>query len=855
MGAEKQLASWNRIVEYLRTLDQLSDRLVVQEAGTTTLGRPYLLAILSTPETVANLRVYQDMQKKLGDPRRTSPEEADRIVREGKAVVLIGLNVHSNEIGSSQFGNDLVYRLATEQSAWVENVLENVIVLIVPSQNPDGQQMIVDWYKQNLDTPYEDSPLPELFHTYAGHDNNRDSYMLTQAETRILNHITYTDWLPEAYLDIHQMSSLRSRIFVPPFKDPPNPNVDPLVWNEVAILGQAMAAKLNEAGKIGVMWGDQYSAFWQGANSTNPWWHNIVALLTETASSRTATTVVQTVARPGARAINAELAEVDLAQVPPQSILPAPTDTQYRMNYPRPWMGGPWSPANVVEYEALSTYGLLEAVANNREMLKRNFYLMNRRTIEEFRDGRPYAFVVPAEQRDPVAVAKLLSLIQAQAGEVRRAEAPFVAKGRQFPTGTYVVLLSQPAGRWIKDLLEPQTYPDTRSSSSTAPIDYPYDVTAWSLGMLMGVETIEIDVPFEADLKSMTSTVVAPAGVVTGSGNTFIIGHEMNNSIVAMNRLLKAGAAIDWAHDELTIEGRTYQPGAIIVRNAPRGLIDAIARELSLDVRAVTDGPALDKTLTIRSPRVGVFEPWGGAVDSGWTRWLFEQYELPFTQIRNADVLTPNLQHRFDVIVFPEMLPSDILSGLQGKNVRPEQRGGIGAQGVRNLRRFVEAGGTIVTLGNSAQFAMQQFDLPVRNVVRDLNIDVFFCPGSILRAQIDTWHPVGYGMPVTADVMFFNNLALLPASPPLAAVATAIATYPSDPLLRSGWIIGENHLHGAAASMEVAVGGGRVIMHAFRVQHRGQTWGTFKLLFNSIFYGPAVATPAPPPTFNAVQRR
>jgi hypothetical protein len=853
MGAETKLADWSRMAQYLRVLDRASDRLVVHQAGTTTMGRPYLLAILSTPDTVANLRAYQDMQKKLADPRRTSQAEADRIAREGKAVVLIGMNVHSNEISGSQAANDLIYRLATEKSAWVDNVLNNAVVLIIPSQNPDGQQMVVDWYAENLDTPFADSPLPELFHKYAGHDNNRDSYMLTQPETQILNRITYKDWLPEVYLDVHQMSSTRARIFVPPFKDPPNPNVEPLIWSEVGILGQAMGAKLNEAGKPGVMWGDQYTGFWEGANSTNPWWHNIVALLTETASARLATMVMQERARPGLRATTREAQEVDVAHLPAQDALPAPADTQYRMNYPRPWLGGPWSPADVVEYQTLSTYGLLEAVANNREMLKRNFYLMNRRTVEEFRGGRPYAFVIPPEQRDPVAAAKLLSLIQAGAGEVHRAETPFVADGRRFPAGSHVVTLAQPFGRWLKDLLEPQVYPDTRPPAA-AYMDYPYDVTAWSLGMLMGVDTVQVEEPFDAKLTLLTLDVEAPAGTVTGNGSTFIIGHETNNSIVAMNRLLSARADIEWAHDDITVEGRTYKPGAIIVRNAPRQLLEAMARDLKLNVQAVTRAPERDRTLAIRAPRVAVFEPWGGAIDSGWTRWLFEQYELPYTQIRNVDVLAPNLQLRFDVVVLPEMPAADILNGLQGRNVKPEHRGGIGQIGVRNLRRFVETGGTLVTLGNSAQFALQQLELPVRNVVRDLGTDSFFCPGSILRVEVDTRHPVGYGMPDEADAVFFNNLALAPVSPP-GDIATSIARYPRAPLLRSGWLVGENRIQGAAASMEVAVGGGRVIMHAFRVQHRGQTWGTFKLLFNSVFYGPAAATSAPSPTFNAAVRR
>ncbi|MCA1563707.1 MAG: hypothetical protein LC804_26830 [Acidobacteria bacterium] len=280
MGAERKLAAWDRIVEYFAAVDRGSDRVVVQEIGKTTMGKPYIMAIVSSPDTVADLARYQDMQKRLADPRKTPAEEAARIAREGKAVLLIGTNVHSTEIGNSQMVNKLIHKLATERSPWIDHVLENVILLLIPSQNPDGQQMVVDWYNRNLNTPYEDSPLPELYHKYIGHDNNRDNYMLTQVETQHLTRVTYKDWLPEVYLDKHQMGSSRARIFVPPFKNPPNPNIDPLVWSEVNLLGQGMAAKLHEAGKTGVIWGEQYTGFWQGANSTNPWWHNMIALLT-----------------------------------------------------------------------------------------------------------------------------------------------------------------------------------------------------------------------------------------------------------------------------------------------------------------------------------------------------------------------------------------------------------------------------------------------------------------------------------------------------------------------------------------------------------------------------------------------
>jgi hypothetical protein len=841
IGSEKRLAAWNEIVPYFDAVDRASPRVLVKELGKTTLGNPYIMAVVSSPDTIANLDAYQQMQRRLVDARRTSPTDVERIAREGKVVLLVGANVHSTEIGTSQMPVQLLYRLATERSALMEHVLENVILLLVPSQNPDGQQMVVDWYRKNMGTPYEDGPLPDLYHKYAGHDNNRDSYMLTQVETQMLARVTYKDWLPEVYLDIHQMGSARARIFVPPFKNPPNPNVDPLVWSEVNMLGQAMATRLHEAGKPGVLWGELYTGFWQGANSANPWWHNMVALLTETASARLATTLDQELASSESTIMGREqyrgpgsATDRDGAQS-----IPAPTDIQYRMNYTEPWLGGRWSLNDVVEYQMLSTLGLLEGVANNRATLKRNFYLMNRRTIDRFREGKPYAYLVPPDQRDPLAATKLLQLLQAGAAEVHVADAPFDAGGDRYPAGTHVILLAQPFGRWAKDLLEPQAYPDIRWPYPNAPLDRPYDVTAWSLGMLMGVETTLVEEPFRARLRLLTEETQAPAGRLDGSGPVFVLDPAVNASTTAVNRLLGGSATVGWALDEIEAGGERLGPGAIVVEGVRAGIMSGLARDLGLEVRSLAARPS--RVLPLRAPRLAVYEPWGGNIDAGWTRWVLEQHEFAFTHARNADLLAPNLRDRFDVIVFPEMAASQILRGSQASNVRPEYRGGIGDEGVRHLHEFLDAGGTIVTLGNGAQFAIDSLRLPIENAVLSADADSFFCPGSILKISLDTHHPIAFGMPETADAMFINNggyVATVPLPSPLVRI---VGRYPTEPLLRSGWIIGESRLRGTGAVLETPVGKGRVIMHTFRVQSRGQTWGTFKLLFNSLFYGPAVS--------------
>lgn len=836
MGTPRRLADWRQIVDYFRTVGAASPRVLVQQLGESTEGRPYLLAVISSADTIATLPAYQAMQHQLADPRHTSEADAERIANQGKVVVLVGANVHANEIGSSQMVNELLYRMAVDDSPWTRHVLDNVILLLVPSQNPDGQQMVVDWYRRNRDTPYEGSPLPELYQRYAGHDNNRDSFMLTQVETQLLTKLTYQDWLPEVYLDKHQMGNSRARIFVPPFTDPPNPNVDPLVWSEVNMLGQAMATSLNEAGKPGVIWGELYTGFWQGANSTTPWWHNMVALLTETASAQLATTVLQDHAEPGLFARPA--LRHDAAGRADWTVVPAPNDVRPRMNYPEPWLGGTWGLNDVVEYQLLATLGLLEGAANNRVTLKRNFYRMNRRTIDRFATGHPFAFVVPPGQRDPVAAAKLVSLLQAGAIEVHRARAAFRADDHEIPADSYVIRLDQPFGRWVKDLLEPQRYPNQGDLRRDTLRDRPYDVTAWSLGMLMGVDVQQIDAPFDAPLVQVDGPATAPPGRVTGHGGVFVLDHAVNNSFIAMNRLLQEGADVTWARDPIRVGDRSYASGAIVVRGASRARMESLASELQLQMLATRaiDGPALP----IRLPRIALYEPWGGNMDAGWTRWVLEQHEFPYTRIRNTDVRRGELRRRFDVLILAEMTSSQIVRGLQAPNVRPEYRGGVGDIGVQHLREFVRTGGTLITLGNTAHFAIDRLGLPLRDIVSGLDEEAFFCPGSILKIALDTTHPIAFGMPETADAMFINDGGFVPTERSESATVRMVARYPSEPLLRSGLVIGDRHLRGSGAVLDVPLGRGRVIMHTVRVQHRGQTWGTFRLLLNSILYGPAM---------------
>lgn len=818
MGADRRLPTWDRTVDYLHAVARASDRVVVEQAGLTTRGRPYLAVVVSAPETLRTLDEVRTSQRRLADPRTITSVDAERLARDGKAIVVVGAGVHSTETGGTQALAEVIWRLGTEQSDATRHLLDNLVMVFVPSQNPDGQQLLAEWHAANQDTPFEDAPLPELYHAYAGHDNNRDAFMQNLAETRHLSRLLYREWLPEVYLDLHQMGPSRARVFVPPYRSPVNPNVDPLVWTQANLLGQTMASRLIAAGKRGVVWGETYSGYWQGANSTTPWWHNIVGMLSEVASARPAAALDQAVAHAAPGSLDPPRGRAGLS---PQ--LAAPPDTQYRMNYPEPWLGGRWTPRDVVEHHVLATLGLLEGAANNRVLLKRNFHAMHRRAVERFSAGPPWAFAVPKEQRDPAAADRLVAVLMAGGAEmhlVRR------GAGRLEP-GDRLALLAQPFGRWVKDLLEPQVYPDARP----APADRPYDLTGWTLGLQMGVAVERLDAPVDAGL-TLLHGAPARKGSLAGRGPVALVPPYSTASAAMINRLWAAGASIGWSRGAALAEGLDLPPGTAVVRGVPRAALDRLAAETGVDVLAVAEADA-PPAAAARRPRVAVVEPWGGLIDAGWTRYVLEQHHFAYERVRPGELQDSDRLAGFDAVVVPDMTSELLLGGLTGRHVRPEHRGGLGERGVAALKHWVHAGGTVVTLGNSAQFAIDHLDVPAVVAARADEADKAFVPGALLSGRVADGHPIAAGLPSTIALMNVMNHGYRPGRG--AEGLRSLVTYPEEPLTLSGLAPGEARLRGTLAAFDTAMGRGRVVVIGFRPQHRAQTWGTFKLLFNALY--------------------
>jgi len=576
------------------------------------------------------------------------------------------------------------------------------------------------------------------------------------------------------------------------------------------------------------------------------WWHNQVGLLTEVASARIASPIEQRKAQPGqqAPATTDDRETQQRRQMEnPNEPLPPPRDITPRTEYPRPWLGGKWTLRDIVDYELIVTMALLETAADHREQLLRQIYEVNRATVEAGAKGDPAAIIIPVEkQHDPREAMHLIERLQMAGVEVSRAEADFEADGKKYAAGAFVIPMNQVFARYAKDLLEKQTYPEVRRSPS-APPEPPYDVTAWSLGMQMGVETTFVKKPLPNTAKlSKLGTAPKPAGEVRGDGNRFGFDYTGADSAAAINRLLKGGVQTDIVLLSANEKPRVSGAGA------PRELLQTFARDFGLVIQttpATSGKPGKSATLPdkslplsilrLRTPRLGLYQPWTANMDEGWTRWVLEQYEFPYTTVHNADIKVGKLREKFDAIVLPDQQPRDILNGYDFKTVREEYRGGIGDAGLDALLQFVREGGTLIAMGASCDLVIDKFPIPVRNLKRGLTRDQHFAPGTIVRIQVDNTHPLGLGMP-SETYGFYNN------SPFFALVegfssqrASVVARYPNSDVVASGWLKGEELMAGRAAVVSIEMNPGRIVLFGLRPQHRAQTHTTFPLLFNALY--------------------
>ena len=876
-GDDYQLANYTKLSAYWRKLATESDRLQVKEIGKTAEGRTMLMVIASSPANLKNLARYQEISRRLALAEGLTDEQARALAREGKSVVWIDGGLHASEVLGAQQLGEMIYQMASGTDEETLRILNDDIILFVHA-NPDGNELTADWYNRNpVPEKRSNAPgLPRLYHQYIGHDNNRDFFASTQPETEAMNRVMYTEWFPQIVYNHHQTGPAGTVMFAPPFRDPFNFNFDPLVVVQLDLVAAAMHSRFEAEAKPGVTMrsGSTYSTWWNGGLRTTAYFHNMIGILTETIGNPTPMRIPY-VGR----------------QVLPRADLPNPIEPQE------------WHFRQSVDYSITANRAILDLASRNRENFLFNMYRMGRNSIErgsrdtwtttprrvaraneeaakstdagfngysllrapEQRDPRGY--IIPSNQPDFPTATKFINALLETGITVHRATAAFPVAGRTYPAGSYVVLAAQAFRPHVLDMFEPQDHPDDFPYPGAPPTP-PYDVSGWTLALQMGVQFDRILDGFTGPFERLHAwNLKPPPGTVATRGRPagFFASHQVNDAFVAVNRLLNGTDEVYWLTRPVTANGKTYPAGTLYIpaRATTEATLRTIATETGVTFDAVAAKPAGD-TYRLRKPRIALMDTYGGSMTSGWTRWILEQFEFPYERVFVPQVDQGLLNGKYDVLILPNgVLPDPSAprrgaeeegNGAEGASfpdslLPPEfrdERGRVSAEKtLPAIRRFVENGGTVIAIGGSSATVAKGLDLPVTNHLTESGQPLprtrFYVPGSILRADVDSTSPLAAGMSGQVDVFFDNSATFTLAPDAQAKGVRRIAWFSSKTPLRSGWAWGQSYLDGGTAVLEANVGKGKVFLFGPEILQRAQPHGTFKFLFNGIYYGTATS--------------
>lgn len=832
-GADYQLADYDQMIGYYRTLAAATERVEMLEIGRSALGRPMYLLIVSSEDNMRELERWRSISERLARAR-VGGDEARRLAGEGRAVVWIDGGLDDQEYATGQLMPELIFRVAAEETDEMRKIRRNVVALLMPHMNPDASENDVTWYREHRGTPFETTRPPRLGQPYVGTDNNRDWFMITQPETWAASRVFYHEWYPQIVYNHHQTGPSYTRVFIPPYADPVNPDIHPGVVAGVNMVGAAMASRYAAKRMPGYVSRAIYSMWWNGGMRLAPYYHNMIGILTETSHRSPTPYRYDTSAWP---------------EVVPMRRGEAPRTDGTSIFYPYPWFSAESHFRDAIDYMAEASVATLNLAANYREELLYNFYRMGRDAIEAGEQGRPYAYVVSAEQWDPGEARELLTVLRRGGVEIHRATRGFRADGRAYPAGSFLVAAAQAFRPHLMNLLEPQRYPERRRYPGGPP-ETPYDLAGWTLPMQMGVTVDRIEEPFTASTEELGQVVETPPGAVRGrAGYGYVVSRRSNASARVVNRLLAEGERVHWAAAGFAEGDHRFAAGAFVIErgSATDERVRVAARKLGVDVTGLARQPTVPLHAIAR-PRVGLYASWVPVDDMGWTLWLLEQYGFPVDTLHDADVRGGELS-RYDAIVLPDQSPDEMRRGHAPGTMPPEFVGGLGAGGVAALERFVRDGGTLVAFDDASDFVIDGLGLPLRNAVASVPSEEFFIPGSLVRVTVETGHPLAAGMQPQTAASFQRSRAFeivrlskameggqVATPDPPAPPVEVVVRYATDDLLMSGWAMGEQtHLADRPAMVRVPYGEGQVVLFAFRPQFRGQPRGTYKLIFNALY--------------------
>ncbi len=827
IGADRTLVKYPDIIRYFQYLDAQSDRVKLVDEGLSTLKNPLYLAFISSEENIKQLQGLIEINKKLANPDTIEKEEALQLIKQGRTFVLITCAIHATEIASTQMAMLFAHKLAAASDPTIKNYLENVVILLMPSINPDGNIMVTDWYNKYLDTEFEGCQLPFLYHHYAGHDNNRDFYMLNLKETRVVNAVLHHRYFPHIFLDMHQMDDTGPRMFVPPFKDPLNRNLDPVLINETNIIGSFMALRLQENNKKGVGSSYAFDAYWPGGSKNTAWYKNVVGVLTEIANARVASPIY----------IEPNELEVDSKGLP---------EYKAQVNFPDPWPGGWWRLKDIIDYEMIAAQALVEIAAKNRESFLTNFYQAGLENIKEGTTQPPYGYAIPQNQWDTPTAYTFLQKMEEHGVRIYQLEADAQVENQVYKKGDFVIPMNQPYSSFIKLMLERQHYPEIKYMKD-GPIIEPYDAVGWTLPLQMGVKAYQLNNPLEGLQLIRVKNLAYPGEVITGKGDYYCIPAGYNQSVIVVNRLQKRRINI-YRYTGASIDGNGVKPGDFLVKTGNIGepIMADVLKGTGVSIARVNINQP-DHIQSIIRPSIGIYQSYLADTDEGWTRWVLDHFEFNCDVLLNKDFNVQVLS-RYHVIIFPDQERDTIVKGVYKGHWNyspagqpPEYRGGIGDSGVEALKKYVQYGGTIVLLDSAAELGIKDFSLPFSNILEGVNQEKFYCPGSLLKLEVDVDDPIGWGMEEEGFIFFSDSPAFRTSLPIVKSIDRKVVAgfNETGPHLLSGYIKGEKMLDRAVMIIRFDYHRGQVIVLGGRVQHRAQTSGTFKFLFNSL-YSPGI---------------
>ncbi|WP_454828164.1 M14 family zinc carboxypeptidase [Pseudoxanthomonas wuyuanensis] len=832
-GDDYYLANYSDSIQYFQALAAASDRIKLFTAGTTTQGRTMHYAVISSPENLARFDHYKEVSRQLADSRGLTDAQAKELAKTSKIIVHIDGGMHASEVADHQLPLALAYKLLSEpENPEAAAIMDNVILVLWPTLNPDGQDMVVDWYRKQVadkrtvaESSGEvngmamlntgDPPMPWLYQEYVGHDNNRDGYMLNMIESQAIIRAEQ-EYSPAIWYSQHQVAPFPARIWVPPFADPISSNISPYVRMWTTNIGINMMSRFQKERKPGAIAQAGFDNWYPGFLDYTMAFRHTISYFTETAHSSATPRVYK------------------VEEFPKHM-----QDLKVQVMYPSPWKGGLWRLKDSVDYMMTASLSTLETAVKYREDLLYNRYQAGRDTIARFRDEGPYAYVLPAGQADAPTAALLAQKLIDQGVEVSQANRRIALDGKTWPAGSWVIAMDQPFAGLVQELFETQRYPDAIMNGTTGkPVTLPYDTTGWTLPLQMGVSAEAVAEPLSASARAALKPVsqARSPGGIHGRGTAYALSRSANASFAAINTILDRGGSVAFADVEVeTVNGR--EAGAAIVTGIERTALEGILAEHGVTAVALKSPPAAS---AVSKSRIGLYRPWGSNMDEGWTRWLLEQYGYAPLSLYNPDIKAGALADKVDTLILPDMggrregTPIDsLLSGLKPDSVPAEYAGGIGEDGVQALKDFVSAGGTLIAFNKASDAVIEVLELPVTNVLKGLSSEEFFCSGALLELTLGEPAPANAGLPRHPIAMFERGPAF-ETQPGFQGKVLASYAPEGNPL-RSGVLLYPERIQGKAAALEVEYGKGKVYLYGFRPQWRGQSHGTYRFVFNPLY--------------------